>query len=267
MKTHSNQNILLNVLTRTSNRPFGFSNCHKSIINQTYNNVNHIVSYDNEKDLDYLKLYNVEKIKVNVNIPVVEHKDGHIHAPYNLYCNSLLNQVKSGWIMFLDDDDNLLHNKVLKEIVSKIKKANDDTIFIWQMRYPDGKILPNEEQFNSKEIKLNTIGSCCIIFHSKYKDEAQWDQWKASDFRFIKALSSKVPNIEWIKKVYVQINNFGDYGNKNDISNSVVDNKIYNKNFIWWFLPKYHQTIFGIYIFKKETYSTFFNRVKRKLNQ
>jgi len=236
-----------------------------SIVNQTYKNVNHIVSYDNEKDLDYLNLYDAKKVKVNKNIPVVEHEKGYIHAPYNLYCNTLLNEVEEGWIIFLDDDDNLLHNKVLEEVVAQIKHGDEDTLFIWQMRYPNGRILPNKVHFKNKEIKINGIGSCCMAFHFKYKNEVQWDEWKGSDFRFIDALSKVIPNKKWIEKVYTQINNFGDFGKQNDISKSVVNNRIYNKNSLWWFLPKYHQTIFGMQVFRKETYSKFLKRVKNKL--
>ncbi|WP_055435399.1 glycosyltransferase [Lacinutrix algicola] len=265
MKLKENQNILINVLTRTSNRPFGFSNCHNSVVNQTYKHVKHIVSYDNEKDLDYLNLYNVEKVKVNKDISITKHKEGYIYAPYNLYCNALLNKVTEGWVVFLDDDDNLLHNKVLEDIVSQIRKGNEDTLFIWQMRYPNGRILPSKAHFKSKEIKINGIGSCCMVFHSKYKNEVQWDEWKGSDFRFIEALSKVVPNKKWIEKVYTQINNFGDFGKQNDISKSITNNRIYNKNILWYFLPKYHQTIFGIKVFRKETYSSFFKRVKNKI--
>ena len=32
--------------------------------------------------------------------------------PYNLYMNSLIKEVKEGWIMFLDDDDIWLEHKL-----------------------------------------------------------------------------------------------------------------------------------------------------------
>ena len=55
----------LNILTRTSNRPNGFKRCYNSIKNQTYKKINHIVSCDNEKDLNYLNNYDdIEVIKI-----------------------------------------------------------------------------------------------------------------------------------------------------------------------------------------------------------
>ena len=60
------KNPLINILTRTSNRPIGFKNCELSIKNQTYKNIKHIVSYDNDNDLTYLK-ETENKIKVDMN--------------------------------------------------------------------------------------------------------------------------------------------------------------------------------------------------------
>ncbi len=38
---------------------------------------------------------------------MLKKEEEHLLAPYNLYCNQLLNEVDEGWIMFLDDDDSL----------------------------------------------------------------------------------------------------------------------------------------------------------------
>ena len=57
----SKEDIIINILTRTSKRPIGFDNCYKSIINQTYKSIKHIVSYEDNKDLQYLNKYDVVK--------------------------------------------------------------------------------------------------------------------------------------------------------------------------------------------------------------
>jgi hypothetical protein len=51
---------LINILTRTSNRPNGFKRCRESIENQTYKNIRHIVSIDNLNDEEYVKSHNVD---------------------------------------------------------------------------------------------------------------------------------------------------------------------------------------------------------------
>ena len=197
------EELLINILTRTSGRPIGFYNCRRSIEKQSYKKIKYFVSYENEDDIDYLDCTGLIKIKVNkYDGDILINPNGSLHAPYNLYCNELLNNVENGWILFLDDDDHLLHNKVIQEIVSEIKKADEDTLFIWQMRYPNGKLLPTREHFKSEQIAMDYIGSPCFIFHSKYKGFAKWDQWKASDYRVIKKLHETIPNTKWIKKVY-----------------------------------------------------------------
>ena len=265
-KVKVEKGILINILTRTSNRPIGFINCHKSIIKQTYKNVRHIVSYENDIDLKYLDFNDIEKVKVNkYKGDILTHPKGYLHAPYNLYCNELLDKVDEGWVLFLDDDDCLLHNKVLIEVVNEIKKCNNDTMLIWKMRYPNGKVLPLKKHFENKIIEINNLGSPCVIFHSKYKNITKWDNFKAADFRYINTLFDKIPNKKWIEKVYIQINNFGDYGKRNDIDVNFF--KIFNKTFIWYFIPKYHYTIFGNYLFHIDTYRRPVNRFARKLKK
>lgn len=260
------ENIVINVLTRTSNRPIGFDNLRHSITNQTYKNIKHIVSYDNDIDLDYLNKYDVEKIKVNkMNEEKMNHPDGFTPAFYNLYCNELLNNVVEGWIMFLDDDDCFLHNKALQEIVHEIKKADQDTMFFWQMRYPDGKILPPKKEFKAQKIEIYNIGAPCFLFHSKYKNAAKWDGWKVSDYRFINSLSQIIPKKKWINQVYIQINNHGDLGNKNDISNFGINRSIFHKTFFWYFIPKYHFQIFGLVLFRADFFRLFYNKIRSSL--
>lgn len=256
-------NILINILTRTSNRPLGFENCHKSVINQTYKNIKHIVSYDNDNDLQYLNNYRIEKVRVNkYKGEVLKNPDGYLFAPYNTYCNALLNKVESGWILFLDDDDHLIHNKVIEEIIKQIKKATEDSIFIWKMRYPNGKTVPSNHFFEQKEIQINNIGSPCILFHSKYKAFATWDTFKGADYRFINALFEKIPTKIWLKRVFIQINNFGDYGKRNDINDNL--GLIYHKNLLWYLLPKKHYKLFNIEKYKKFIYKLKNMLFKRK---
>jgi hypothetical protein len=265
--TFLKNDVLINILTRTSNRPVGFYNCRQSILKQAYKNIRQYVGYEDEADEIYLNEELINKVKVNkYKGEVLINPEGYLHAPYNLYCNELLSHIEDGWILFLDDDDHLLHNKVIKEIVSEINKADEDTLFIWQMRYPNGKVLPTKKHFQTEHVEFNHIGSPCFIFHSKYKEHAQWDHWKASDYRVINKLCEVIPKKKWIEKVYIQINNYGDYGKRNDISDYVVTNKlIFNKTWFWFLIPKYHTKIREHYIFQIHTYQNLLKRYIRKI--
>lgn len=264
----SKEQILINILTRTSNRPIGFYNCRQSIVKQSYKNIKQFVSYENEVDLTYIDCADVSKVKVEkyegeglVNL------EGYVHAPYNLYCNTMLDHVDHGWILFLDDDDNLFHNKVIEEIIAEIKKEDEDTMFIWQMRYPNGKLLPTKDHFEKKKIEINNIDTTCFIFHSKYKKFAKWDQWKASDYRVIQKLCEIIPKKKWIEKVYIQINNYGDYGNRNDLQKDVTHKMLFKKAWFWFLIPKYHTQINSVYIFQFTTYVQFWARGLKKLKR
>jgi hypothetical protein len=261
-----NENIVINILTRTSNRPVGFDNLRYTIINQTYKNVRHIVSYDNDADLEYLNNHDVQKVRVNyLNSEKSNHPEGFTPAHYNLYCNELLKNVTQGWIMFLDDDDCFLHNKVLEEIIHQVKKADNDTMFFWQMRYPDRKILPSNKVFQEQKIEIYNIGAPCFLFHSKYKNQVKWDGWKVSDYRFIKSLSEIIPKKIWLNQIYIQINNQGDLGNRNDIHQSGINKLIFYKTFFWHFIPKYHYQVYGLYVFKSDFFKMLFKKVKMSL--
>lgn len=220
-KMMSDEPILINILTRTSGRPNSFKICRESIEKQTYLNYRHIVSYDSVEDLQYINSYKVEKIRVSrKTVEEVAHyfnPGNREFAPYNLYCNELLREVKKGWIMFLDDDDMLAHKDVLEIMVSKIKEAGKRTLFIWQMQYPDGKLLPPNDLMEKEEIKIYNIGSPCFLFHHQYAHKLTWDPWKCADYRIIKRLQKIIPKNHWIVHPLVRLNNFGDFGNRNDL--------------------------------------------------
>lgn len=265
--------ILINILTRTSNRPNGFYKCYTSIKQQSYKNVRHIVAYDNKSDLIYLEKLDVDKIYVGEKYNNKEYgevdNEGNTQAIYNLYCNDLLDEVKNGWVLFLDDDNYLYHNKIVEEIIKiiKIEKSNNFTL-IGQMRYPEGILLPSNLLIKNNIIKRFNIDSSCFLFHSKFKNEARWDGFKVSDFRFLKVLQEKIKNTIFVKKVFVQVNNFGDLGAKNDISfNERILNYTFNKSFFWYIIPKSHFDLFGILIFQKSTYKSFQEKSQKLLRR
>lgn len=216
-----NKEPLINILTRTSNRPKGFKMCRESIENQTYKNIRHIVSYDDDKDLSYLEGFSgMDIIKV---YPIQEkptdagERSNFKFAPYNLYCNTLMEEVEEGWIIFLDDDDRLINDHAIEEIVNELNQVSKNTLLIWKMRYPDGKLLPPEDHMDRGIIKMGHIGAPCFTFHSKHKGKAFWDCWKTGDFFFLRQLFQQMKHKKWIKKPYIQLNNSGNFGQREDI--------------------------------------------------
>jgi hypothetical protein len=194
-------NPLINILTRTSNRPNYFSENRYTVMMQTYRNIRQIVSIDNKYSLNYTKANNIK----SEDIVMVEKKAriNNKHMPYNLYCNKMLEQVKSGWIMFMDDDDILYDEHVIETIIPYLK--DEKNILIWRCLRGD-KLYPGES-FGNK-IKKYDIGSNSFIFHSKYKHLAIWDDLEAADYRCIINLTkTKNLKIVWVNKIISKINN------------------------------------------------------------
>lgn len=220
----------LNIITRTSKRPAFFQENHQSIKQQTYTNWIHICGYDNLETSEYLFHYD-DCIKVSV-MDLWTNRKNSKHFPYNLYCNRLQEHVKSGWVMFLDDDD--IYNENAFETI--VKHANcPDKLLIWRTKFPDPVgIIPTNRVFG-KRITKQGFSAIGFAFHSKYLKEAVWDDQKGADGRLIYKLSKIIPRICWIDKVLTKINydiGHGGWGKQKDkiIRHNSQNNKEHNSS-------------------------------------
>lgn len=191
----NNDDILINVITRTHDRPKYFENCRNSIINQTHPNINHIVGSDVDCPYypDAIKLSLKEVIHPQPEI-------GTYPAPWNLHLNELNTHVKSGWVMYLDDDDMFTHQNAVRFIVNNI--VNEDEILFWRVNINNGWIVPNDEAFG-RAIQPGNISGIGMMFHSKHLP-VDWGSWSYGDFRVITQLLSKKLKPRWIDLVLTQ---------------------------------------------------------------
>lgn len=197
----------INILIRTSNRPEYCKKCIESILEQHYNNYQIIICYDKVESLDYLDDYK-ENYKIQYFYVEVESKEKY---KFNLYCNILMDKVEEGWIMFLDDDDKLTHNKVLPMLNENIE--SEDCLYIWKFLRPDKIIYPK----NINHIKLGDIDTTCVCFHCEHKDKSRWPDKQYGDFSFFNGL---IKNYSFTKKfinnIFTQTINeniIGNFGN------------------------------------------------------
>lgn len=165
----------INILIRTSNRPEYCKKCIESIVEQQYCNYNIIICYDKIESLSYLDDYK-ENEKIQYFYVEVESKEKY---KFNLYCNILMDKVEEGWILFLDDDDKLTHNKVLPMLNENIE-SSEDSLYIWKFLRPDKIIYPK----NVNHIELGDIDTTCVCFHHKHKDKSRWPDKQYGDFSF-----------------------------------------------------------------------------------
>lgn len=224
---------VINILTRTSNRPNSFKRCRESIVNQTYKNIRHIVSIDNLADEEYVKSHGVEyffmdKEAISKETDIPDPKTGNRFI-YNLYLNHLINEVKGGWVFILDDDDYFADNNSVQKMVNAIKNPTD--LVLWQMKYPNGQVLPSLQELGMPP-KLARISSQCFIVHSGIAKTIRWDGWKCGDFRFVQKAYAKTGEKRIIREVLVNLGGVG-LGMKKDINtvqSNIMDNTVYNNN-------------------------------------
>ena len=201
---------MINILTRTYNRPNYFKICHESIRIQDEDNV-HIVAYDDEKTLSYLREY-PDIILVSVPKQI---KTAVNTFPYNLYFNEMILYVIDGYIIYLDDDDSLCPNAL-----QTIKEHLDiNTLIIWRVQFPNG-LYPRDNVFKAKRITSSGFPSNCFCFHHSWTQKVDWTGQKGGDSIFLNRISKIIPNKIWIDKVLAQINQescISGMGKGNDI--------------------------------------------------
>ena len=215
---------MFNILTRTNSRPKYFFLCSNSIKEQNYEGtINHYVSVDDPKTMEYLELYRNTLKTINVER---KQKTQPNSFPYNNYLNEMLSKIEDGWIMILDDDDKFIKNDALRIIMEKIKNCDDEDILIlWKVKI-GSRICPSSGFFG-KSIRRGDISNIGFAFHSKHKDKAFWPDVRGGDFKCIETLSKKLKVI-WIDDILTCTNsNAGNFGNQRDITLNTDDTKKY----------------------------------------
>lgn len=215
----SERNIdpVINVLTRTFKRPVSFTKCRESVLSQTYiqgegkfndrsMKINHIVG--SEVDCDY---YTAIKLRP---------KEGKL-LPWNLHLNELAEHVKTGWVMYLDDDDKFMSPTSVQEIVDEID--NEDQLLIWKVQISTWT-APNDKHFG-KVIKKGQVSGIGILFHSKHLP-VPWKAQPAGDFHVIEYLSKKL-EVKWVNKILTGIQDtHNHHGKMPDIEKKVNPNTV-----------------------------------------
>jgi glycosyltransferase involved in cell wall biosynthesis len=184
---------VINILTRTFKRPESFKECRGSVLSQTYIRsegkfgdrkqlINHITG--SEVDCPYYP----EAIKLS--------KKSGKFLPWNLHLNDLGKLVRTGWVMYLDDDDKLMYPEAIADLVKEIE--NEDQLLIWKAQIGTWT-APNDKHFG-KVIKKGQVSGIAILFHSKHLP-VPWMAMPASDFHVIEYLSKKL-KVKWVNKIF-----------------------------------------------------------------
>jgi teichuronic acid biosynthesis glycosyltransferase TuaG len=115
------ENELVSILIPTYNRYELLNHCIKSVLNNTYKNVEIIVINDCSTDSRYYngELEKYEKTKI-IHLPINQREKFNVKAAQGITRNYGLEIASGEWIAFLDDDD--FYNPMKLEIQLKYMK-------------------------------------------------------------------------------------------------------------------------------------------------
>ena len=184
---------LINILTRTSNRPEEFIRCVESVRSQSYKNIRHIVCADKDESFEYASKLVKGIIRVQKRDTIPSYKN---YEPYNLYINDLLKEVKDGYIMFLDDDDYFSSPHSIEKIVPHLRK---DEVLCWFIKIGE-EIIPNKQALMAPVLIPTQIGNCSFMFHYRHRGAAKWDAVRGADYRCVQRLSWLLKHT-WLEEV------------------------------------------------------------------
>lgn len=190
---------MLNILIRTSRRPRFFEDCVRSVESQSYKDWRIIVSVDDNYTETYVKPYGYQYIKV---------LRSNSQCFWNTYFNTLVGEIKNGWIIYLDDDAQLMPG-ALQIIVDHCK---DNSLLVWKYQFANGRIIP-EKNFWKKQPQRKHIDTGCFAHQKKHFMD--WDGLRAADYRIVFQLYQKLKPI-WINKILIKAGNNGTIGNRKD---------------------------------------------------
>lgn len=187
---------LINIITRTHNRPEEFRRCMSSFLQQTYNNVNWIIGTDTECP------YYPQAHKVYIdygeplNIP-----EGKYYAPWNLYLNELQTLVKDGYVMYLDDDDEFTTPKSLQRIAANVE---EDSLLVWKVQIFPKWTVPSKSF--GHYIMAGDFSGIGMAFHTKHLP-VDWGNISYGDYRVAMQLIKKGLKIKWLDMVLTKTQN------------------------------------------------------------
>jgi hypothetical protein len=185
----------INILIRCHDRKEGLKNAVESIVSQGYPNTRIIACYDNRSTWEYLRTYPFTKISVNP-VERYERPDGDEYKSFlgpNVYFNQMQDMVGDGYIMYLDDDDQLMPGALW--VISQ--EVNDKPVLFFRVNV-NGVTVPSDEYFG--QVVAGQISGLGIVFHNQFKELARWEPWRRGDYRVAKALEGAI-GAKWIDKI------------------------------------------------------------------
>lgn len=196
----------LYVLTRTSGRPEFFRRCRESVLALNYPNVVHIVHSDDPRCEQY--------IECDILVRGEAHGSYIGTAPYNLYNNRLLSAIPgSGWVHFLDDDDQYVSPDVMDWVTDDL---DPELLHVCKARRWEGTVWPRGWK------KQKSFQTECFVADAKLAKRGRWWGDKGGDHYYTKQLTRRA-GMEWHDVIVAEAQEGKGHGKLVDIAGSVMD--------------------------------------------
>jgi hypothetical protein len=209
----------MNILIRTANRPNYFRECISSIQRQDYPNINVIIGIEegDKATMRYVSEYKYRVVfyKKDSEQPKPPSEDYGRWFPYNGFLDKMLSRVSSGYVMCLDDDDELCGNDTISSIMSQV--GIDKTVY-WRTKI-GSRIIP-KDLGEPKRCDITSNSFCHHISQS-----VKWDNFKRGDYRVSSQLWEKTEPI-YIDKVLARCQDVANGGNRQDKKVQKNSNKV-----------------------------------------
>lgn len=183
---------VINILTRTGKRESCFKILQESVNKQNYFKIRHIVSNDNPKNTyltnikDVYNVYSEKKTDIN-------------NCPYNHYLNILRTKVKSGWIIFIDDDAVLIDKYFISNLSKICKRSTSKDIIIFDAYIGEKKQkfpIDFDKQLKHNNIIKGHIDMACFAVHKTCS--IPFTKQCAGDYNFIKYAHDSGYNLKYV---------------------------------------------------------------------
>lgn len=183
--------MLVNVITRTHDRPLHFEMSRNTVTGQTHQDINHIVG----TDIDCPYFPSAIRVK-EPELFLGKIPNGHYFAPWNKYLEELALHCKEGLVMYLDDDDRFTCPDAIERILKYYQ--HDNQMLVWKVRIDLNMTVPSYSF--AKEITAGDFSGIGFMFHTKHLP-VKWSNISYGDFRVAHQLVNKGLEVVWINEI------------------------------------------------------------------
>ena len=172
-----NDDVTINILTRTGTRQQCFRNLQSSIREQTNKRIRHILSVDVRPVQQCFQSKDCEVIEVQ--------KRTSGRCPYNAYLNELASRVDGGWVIILDDDARLIAPIFLENLARECARSDPTEILIYPILIGENAHELGKGEMDMARLQVGEIDMANFCAHRSVFKYVQFTEECAGDFKFL----------------------------------------------------------------------------------